>query len=122
MNVGSRPTKNLVPLEGLEPPHLSVTDFESAASTVPPQRLRSRLRETSFYRLGAVAVNDGVASGSRHLNEQHAGNDQCCANGTRKRQRAHRKADQTKVVEQQRGDHLARHEARDKTADAYHGG
>ena len=26
----------LVPQEGLEPPHLSVTDFESAASTVPP--------------------------------------------------------------------------------------
>ena len=27
----------LVPLEGLEPPLLSEADFESAASTIPPQ-------------------------------------------------------------------------------------
>jgi hypothetical protein len=29
--------RDLVPLEGLEPPHLSIADFESAASTIPPQ-------------------------------------------------------------------------------------
>ena len=29
--------KAMVPLEGLEPPLLSEADFESAASTIPPQ-------------------------------------------------------------------------------------
>ncbi len=28
--------RNLVPVEGLEPPLLSEADFESAASTIPP--------------------------------------------------------------------------------------
>ncbi len=29
--------QHLVPVEGLEPPLLSEADFESAASTIPPQ-------------------------------------------------------------------------------------
>ncbi len=31
----------MVPVEGLEPPHLSVTDFESVASTIPPHGQRA---------------------------------------------------------------------------------
>ena len=40
LNLGRRwnyMDKCLVPLEGLEPPLLSEADFESAASTIPPQ-------------------------------------------------------------------------------------
>src|SRR3954468_7316900 len=33
---GHTRAKRVVPREGLEPPRLSATDFESAASTIPP--------------------------------------------------------------------------------------
>ena len=48
----------LVPLEGLEPPHLSIADFESAASTVPPQRPVSHLRVLLLSGLAAYVNVD----------------------------------------------------------------